>query len=71
MNNAPKLWLTAALLCGIVLMFAHCTKHEVTVHPIKIEPIYMTIDVNIKVQRELDDFFSFEEQIENNSDTKR
>ena len=30
-------------------------KHEV-------EPIYITIDINIKVQKELEDFFDFEDE---------
>lgn len=56
--------LTAALLCATAAAFTHCTKHEVEVKPIRIEPIHMTIDVNVKVQRELDDFFAFEDEIE-------
>ena len=41
-----------------------CTKHEVKteskveVAPIKVEPIHITIDLNIKIDKELDDFFS-------------
>jgi len=54
--------LSAALL---VLLFAGCTKHEVKVEPIKTEhvvevkPMEMTINVNVnvKVDRALDDFF--------------
>ncbi|MCK5098484.1 MAG: YnbE family lipoprotein [Desulfobacteraceae bacterium] len=33
------------------------TKHEVEVKPVEIKPIHITIDVNIKVDRALDDFF--------------
>ena len=50
---------------GMVLLFcfAGCTKHEVKteskveVAPIKVEPIHITIDLNIKIDKELDDFF--------------
>jgi hypothetical protein len=41
-----------------------CTKHEVKTEskvemaPIKVEPIHITIDLNIKIDKELDDFFS-------------
>ena len=35
-----------------------CTKHEVDVKPVEIKPIHITIDVNVKVDRALDDFFS-------------
>ena len=49
------------IACGLALVFviSGCgptvtVKHEVA-------PIYMTIDINIKVQKELEDFFAFEE----------
>ena len=41
-----------------------CTKHQVEtksqveVAPVEIKPIHITIDVNIRVDRALDDFFS-------------
>lgn len=34
-----------------------CTRHEVEVKPVEIKPIHITIDVNVKVDRALDDFF--------------
>ena len=46
--------LSAALLLGL---FSACTRHEVDVKPIEIKPIHITIDVNVKVDRALDDFF--------------
>jgi hypothetical protein len=43
----------------MVLMFGGCqTRHEVDVKPLEVKPIHITIDVNIKVQKALDDFFS-------------
>jgi len=33
------------------------TSHEVEVKPVEIKPIHITIDVNVKVDRALDDFF--------------
>ena len=48
----------------LLLMVLGCTKHEVEtrsqveVAPVEIKPIHITIDVNIKVDRALDDFFS-------------
>jgi hypothetical protein len=30
----------------------------------KVDPIYITLDINLKVDRELDEFFDFEEEIE-------
>jgi hypothetical protein len=41
-----------------------CTKHtvetksQVELAPVEIKPIHITIDINIKVDRALDDFFS-------------
>ena len=48
--------------CLILLIFlSGCgtvkVKHEV-------EPIYITVDINIKVQKELEDFFDFEDEAE-------
>ena len=54
-----KLHLLARLLC-LVLLFGFspaCTKHEVDVKPVEIKPIHITIDVNVKVDKALDDFF--------------
>jgi hypothetical protein len=52
---------------GAVLLFVltACTptvrvKHEV-------EPIHVTVDVYVKVQRELEKFFQFEEELEGSS----
>ena len=54
-----------AMIGVIVLAGAiGCTRHEVKteskveVAPIKVEPIHITIDLNIKIDKELDDFFS-------------
>jgi hypothetical protein len=47
------------LSVGIVLMLTGCwnitIKHQV-------EPIYITMDVNVKVEKQLNDFFDFEDQ---------
>jgi hypothetical protein len=54
-----------------VLAAAGCTQHKVEVAPVEIKPIHITIDVNVKVDRALDDFFSdidtAEDQIEGSS----
>jgi hypothetical protein len=34
-----------------------CTQHKVEVAPVEIKPIHITIDVNVKVDRALDDYF--------------
>lgn len=49
-----------ALFLG-VFMSACSTSHEIEVKPVetvhKIEPIHITIDVNVRVEKALDDFF--------------
>nr|WP_319491583.1 hypothetical protein [uncultured Desulfobacter sp.] len=61
-----------AVVVGIIfLTLAGCsTRHEVEVKPVEIKPIHITIDVNVKVDRALDDFFgdidAAQEKIEQN-----
>jgi hypothetical protein len=52
------------LIPFLLIMIAGCTQHkvetksQVEVAPVEIKPIHITIDVNIKIDRALDDFFS-------------
>jgi len=61
-NGMIKAFGTISVLLFLLTM--GCTKHEVEtrsqveVAPVEIKPIHITIDVNIKVDRALDDFFS-------------
>jgi len=53
----------------VFFIFAGCqTQHEVEVKPVEIKPIHITIDVNVRVEKALDDFFddleAAEDQIE-------
>ena len=56
-----KLLCTASIL--LLLIASGCTKHEVEtrsqvqIAPVEVKPIHITIDVNVKVDRALDDFF--------------
>lgn len=47
------LWLGVVLF----LLSQGCTQHKVEVAPVEVKPIHITIDVNVKVDRALDDFF--------------
>ena len=51
-----------------VFTAAGCTQHKVEVAPVEVKPIHITIDVNVKVDRALDNFFgdidAAEDQIE-------
>jgi hypothetical protein len=61
--NCMKAFLGTALLLLLLMAFA-CTKHtvetksQVNVAPLEVKPIHITIDVNIRVDRALDNFFS-------------
>ncbi len=46
-----------SFLLTTVIVFSACTKHEIDVKPVEIKPIHITIDINVKVDRALDDFF--------------
>ena len=41
----------------ILLVSYGCTQHRVEVAPVEIKPIHITIDVNVKVDKALGDFF--------------
>jgi hypothetical protein len=41
----------------LFLLLQGCTQHRVEVAPVEVKPIHITIDVNVKVDRALDDFF--------------
>lgn len=52
---------TGALASAILAVAAAgCFSHHIQTEPIEIKPIHVTVDVNVKVQRELDKFFDFE-----------
>jgi hypothetical protein len=50
----------------IFLISYGCTQHKVEVAPVEIKPIHITIDVNIKVDKALDDFFGDVDDTEEN-----
>ncbi|MCP4673199.1 MAG: YnbE family lipoprotein [Desulfobacula sp.] len=42
----------------MVFVFTGCqTQHDIQLKPVEIKPIHITIDVNIRVEKALDDFF--------------
>ncbi|SHO49724.1 YnbE family lipoprotein [Desulfopila aestuarii] len=62
-----KKWYAAffgGILAVSLLLTTSCTRHEVEIKPVEIKPIHITIDVNVKVDRALDDFFSDLDQIQ-------
>ena len=55
---APLLLLAVAASCARL-----DTRSEVDVKPIEVKPIHITVDVNVRIDRELDEFFAFEEEV--------
>jgi len=61
--------LTAVILTAALAGLVACTRHEVAVEPIKtehrvtVDPIHITVDVNIKIDRQLDNFFDFQDEV--------
>jgi hypothetical protein len=47
-----------------------CTQHKVEVAPVEVKPIHITIDVNVKVDRALDNFFGDIDTAEEELDTR-
>lgn len=48
------------VLLGAALVFlvqACATRHAVEVAPVEVKPIHITIDVNVRIDKALDDFF--------------
>ena len=53
-----------------ILLAVGCTQHKVEVAPVEIKPIHITIDVNVKVDKALDDFFSDVDSAKQKIETK-
>ncbi len=51
-------------VCCTLFFLPGCTKHEVDVKPVEIKPIHITIDINVKVDKALDDFFGDLDEIQ-------
>ena len=58
------------VLLALFVISLGCTQHKVEVAPVEIKPIHITIDVNIKVDKALDDFFGDIDETEENLDEK-
>jgi|LSQX01.3.fsa_nt_gb hypothetical protein len=56
--------LAATLLCSC-LRTSHEVKTQSEIAPIEIKPIHITIDINVKVDKALDDFFGDIDQSSN------
>ena len=46
------------MVLTVTLLLSACsTRHEVQMAPVEVKPIHITIDVNVRVQKDLEDFF--------------
>ncbi len=45
------------IFSAALFLLTACTQHQVEVKPVEIKPIHITIDINVKVDRALEDFF--------------
>ncbi|CAB1073335.1 hypothetical protein D1AOALGA4SA_1830 [Olavius algarvensis Delta 1 endosymbiont] len=64
---------TSFWLAGITCLLVNgCiqTQSKVEVAPVEVKPIHITIDVNVKVDKALDDFFSDVDNAEENVEPK-
>lgn len=57
MTRRSKYVCFTLLLASAAPFWSACTRHEVEVKPVEVKPIHITIDINVKVDRALDDFF--------------
>ena len=53
-----KYWLLAAVVAVLSVTHGCSVKHDVKVEPIEIKPIHITMDINVKVDREVEAFFN-------------
>jgi len=47
-------WQPFLAALAFLLALSACTSHRVEVAPVEVKPIHITIDVNVKIDRELD-----------------
>jgi hypothetical protein len=70
MNVATLQRLTRFAPLLLAAAFTSCarldTNSQVDVRPIEVKPIHITVDVNVRIDRQLDQFFAFEEQVDPN-----
>ena len=57
-----RMVLKAIFITALLLCFNACnTKHKIEVAPVEtrhvVEPIHITIDINVRIDKDLDDFF--------------
>jgi hypothetical protein len=72
-DSRSKVMIRTRLILPATLIFLisyGCTQHKVEVAPVEVKPIHITIDVNVKVDKALDDFFGDVDSVEEKIETK-
>ena len=59
-----KMWHLCLACAMTMFLLSGCTSHQVEIKPVEIKPIHITIDINVKVDRALDDFFGDIDKLE-------
>lgn len=61
-----RAWLAATAVLFAAFLAGCNTTHTVKVEPVEVnvKPIHVTVDINVKVDKQLDDFFDFEDEFE-------
>ena len=57
-----------SMIAALLLLVSGCySQHRIeTVHKVEVAPMHITIDINVKVDRALDDFFGDLDKMEEN-----
>jgi len=63
MNRLAKAMLTTTGVWLALLCSGGC-KHTVAIEPIEIRPIHITVDINVRVEERLNNFFDFEREFD-------
>jgi hypothetical protein len=58
-----------AALAAACACLTGCLSHKVEMEPIEVKPIHVTVDVNVRVQRELDKYFDFDAPKDDGTET--
>jgi len=62
-------WLLAGAVAALSLAPA-CTHHTIKLEPIEIKPIHITMDVNIRVQKQIESDFAFMDEAQPKGEKK-
>ncbi len=58
------------LVLGLFMLGCPSTRHEVDVAPVEVKPIHITVDINVRVDEALDDYFGDLDKLDSPSPSK-